>query len=78
MEPFIQYFISFLIYFAYWLHWVFIAACRLSLVASEWGLLSRCGVGLSWWWLPLLLSADSGVWASVVGPRGLNSVALAQ
>ena len=46
-----------LIYF--WLHWVFVAACRLSLVAASWGYSSLQCVGFSLHWLLLLRSMGS-------------------
>ena len=60
----------FLFYFL-WLHWVFIAARGLSLVATSGGYSSLWCVGFSLWWLLLLRSMDSrctgfgscGTWA---------------
>ena len=76
------FYFSFL-FFYFWLHWVFVAACRLSLVAVS--------TGFSLWWLLLLWSLGSrcmgfsscgsqalehrlsscGTWASVVVARRL-------
>ena len=48
------------IYFIYfWLHWVFIAARGLSLVAASGGYSSLRCAGFSLWWLLLLRSTDS-------------------
>ena len=44
-------FFSFLIFFNFWLHWVFVAACRLSLVAGSGGYSSLRHVGFSLRWL---------------------------
>ena len=50
------FFFSFSFYFFFWLHWVFVAACGLSLVAASGGYsLLRC-VGFSLRWLLLLWS----------------------
>ena len=43
----------------FWLHWVFVAACGLSLVAESWGYSSLWCVGFSLWWLLLLWSTGS-------------------
>ena len=47
--------------FNFWLHWVFIAACRLSLVEARGGLFSSCRAcsGFSLQGLLLLLSTGS-------------------
>ena len=45
----------------FWLHWVFIAAHRLSLVAAIGGYSWLCCMGFSLWWLLLLQSMDSRV-----------------
>ena len=66
----------FSIYF--WLRWVFVAACGLSLVAMSWGSVSLQCVGFSLQWLFLLQSMGSrdvgfsgcGSWAL---ERGLSS-----
>ena len=72
-------------YFIYfWLCWVFVAACRLSVVAASKGYSSLSYVGLSLWWFLLLQSTSSrheglsscGLWAlecrlSRCGIRGL-------
>ena len=48
-----------LFFFFFWLHWVFVAARRLSLVAESGGyFLLRCA-GFSLWWLLLLRSTGS-------------------
>ena len=49
-------FIYLFIYYFFWLHWVFIAECRLSLVAASWGYSSLWCVGFSLQWLLLLQS----------------------
>ena len=57
--------------FIFWLHWVFIAVCRLSLVAASGGYSLLLCVGFSFWWLLLLQSTGSrcvgfsicGMWA---------------
>ena len=52
----------FVCYFVFcWLHWVFIAACGLSLVAASRGYSSLLCAGLSLWWLLLLCSTGSRV-----------------
>ena len=72
-------FILFIYYF--WLHWVFVAARRLSLAAASGGYsLLQCA-GFSLQWLLLLQSTGSrhmgfsscGSWASVIVARGLQS-----
>ena len=72
------------IYIYFWLHWVFIAACGLSLVAVSGGYsLLQC-VGFSLRWLLLLWSTGSrrtgfsscGARASAVVARGLSSCGL--
>ena len=50
-------FIYLFIYF--WLHWVFVAALRLSLVAVSGGYSSLRCAGFSLWWLLLLWSTGS-------------------
>ena len=63
-------FIYFLfIYF--WLHWVFVATCRLSLVAASGGYPLLWCVGFSSWWLLLLQSTGSRHVGSVVVAHGL-------
>ena len=57
--------------FIFWLHWVFVAARRLSLVAVSRGYSSLRCMGFSLWWLLLLWSMGSrcvgfsscGTWA---------------
>ena len=51
------FFTNLFIYF--WLHWVFIAACRLSLVVASRGYSSLWCAGFSLWWLLLLRSTYS-------------------
>ena len=66
---FFEFFFSLFIYF--WLHWIFVAACRLSLVAASRGYSSLRCVGFSLWWLLLLQNTGSrcvgfsscGTWA---------------
>ena len=43
----------------FWLHWVFVAVCRLSLVAASRGYSSLWCTGFSLWWLLLLQSMGS-------------------
>ena len=43
----------------FWLHWVFVAACRLSLVVASGGYSSLLHAGFSLRWLPLLQSTSS-------------------
>ena len=45
--------------FYYWLHWVFVAACRLSLVAANMGYSSLQCASFSLRWLLLLRSTGS-------------------
>ena len=64
----------FLIYFIYfWLRWVFVAACALSLVAASRGYPSSQCVGSSLRWLLLLQSTGSGRVGSVAVAHGLSS-----
>ena len=68
----------FLVYF--WLRWVFVAACRFSLVAASRGYSSLRCTSFSLRWLLLLQSSGSrcagfsscGTWASVVVVHGLS------
>ena len=60
----------FLIYF--WLRWVFVAACGLSLVAASRGYSSLRCVGFSLWWFLLLWSTGSKHLGSVVVVHGLS------
>ena len=48
-----------LFYFCFWLHWVFVAVCRLSLVVVSGGYSSLWCVGFSLRWLLLLRSTGS-------------------
>ena len=50
---------GFCFFFYFWLHWVFIAACRLSLVAASRGYSSLRCTGFSLQWLLLLQSTGS-------------------
>ena len=67
-------FIYLFIYLYFWLRWVFIAACGLSLVLASGGYSLVWCVGFSTWWLLLLWSTGSrhtgfsscGMWFSVV------------
>ena len=54
---FIYTFIYLFVYF--WLHWVFVAACRLSLVVASGGYFLLWCAGFSLWWLLLLWLMDS-------------------
>ena len=57
--------------FYFWLHWVFVAARGLPLVAVSGGYsLLQCA-GFSLWWLLLLGAWALGAWASVVVARVL-------
>ena len=64
----------FLIYFIYfWLHWVFVAACALSLVVASGGYSSLWCAGFSLRWLLLLQSTGSRqVGFSSCGSRALE------
>ena len=74
MNGFIYFFINLLsIYFYFWLHWVFIAACRLSLVAASGGYSLLWCVGFSLWWLLFCGAWALGTRASVVVALGLSS-----
>ena len=61
----------FILFIYFWLHWVFIAACRLSLVVASGGYSSLQYAGFSLQWLVLLRSTGSrcagfsscGMWA---------------
>ena len=67
----INLFIYLFIYF--WLHWVFVAACRLSLVAASGGYSSLRCVGFSLGWLLLLWSTGSRrMGFSSCGSQGLE------
>ena len=58
--------ISFIFIMYFWLHWVFVAAHGLSLVAVCGGYSSMGCVGFSLWWLLLL-------WSNSSRAQGLNS-----
>ena len=49
----------FFLFFFFWLRWVFVAACRLSLVATGRGYSSLWYTSFSLWWLLLLQSMGS-------------------
>ena len=61
----------FILFISFWLRWVFLAACVLSLVAASRGYSSLWCAGFSLWWLFLLRSSGSrhagfsscGLWA---------------
>ena len=53
------FFYKFIYFIYFWLHWVFIAVCRLSLVAVSGGYSSSRCTGFSLWWLLLLRSRGS-------------------
>ena len=59
--------------FFFWLHWVFVAARGLSLVAASVGYSSLWCAGFSLRWLLLLRSMGSRCTASVVVVHGLSS-----
>ena len=71
MRSFLFYTFIYFIYFYFWLHWVFIAACGLSLVAASGGYSWLRCTGFSLQWLLLLQSTGSkrtgfsscGTWA---------------
>ena len=63
----------YLFLFIFWLHWVFIAACGLSVVAASGGFSSLRCAGFLLWWLLLLRSMGSRCVSSVVVARGLSS-----
>ena len=50
-------FLKFILFIYFWLHWVFVAARGLSLVAASGGYSSLQCVGFSLWWLLLLRSS---------------------
>ena len=66
----------FLLYFlvTFWLHWVFVAACGLSLVAASGSYCLVSCAGFSLWWLLLLQSTCSGAWNQWCG-TGLSCFA---
>ena len=45
--------------FIFWLFWVFVATCGLSLAAVRWGYTSLRCISFSLWWLLLLRSTGS-------------------
>ena len=59
-----------------WLHWVFVAVRRLSLVAASWGYSSLQCAGFSLWWLLFLRSTGSR--CSGFSSCGMGSRAQAQ
>lgn len=60
------YFITFMVIFFFWLHWVFVAACRSG------GLSSLLCTSFSWRWL-LVVSTGSRCTGSGAAARGLSS-----
>ena len=58
-------------FFNFWLRWVFVAVCRLSLVAASRVYSSLWCAGFSLWWLLLLQSTGSRRVGSLVVARGL-------
>ena len=61
----------FILFIYFWLHWVFVAARGLSLVAASGGYSSLRCMSFSLWWLLLLQSMGSRHVGSVVVARGL-------
>ena len=55
------------------MHWVFVAACGLSLVSESEGSSSLSSTGFSLWWLFCCGAWALGAWASVVSAQGLSS-----
>ena len=49
----------FILFIYFWLWWVFVAACRLSLIAASGGYSSLQCAGFSLWWLLSLWSTGS-------------------
>ena len=68
-------FLLLLFFFHLWLHWVFVAARGLSLVAVRGGYSSLRCTGFTWRWLLSLQSTDSRARASVVVAHGLSCFA---
>ena len=66
----------FILFIYFWLCWVFVAVCGLSLVAASGGYSSLRCMGFSLQWLLLLQSTALGTWASVVVAHGLSSCGL--
>ena len=74
-------FLFFDLFYFFWLCWVFVAVCGLSLVAASGRYSSLRCTGFSLWWLLLLRNMGSrhagvsscGTRASVVVARGLSS-----
>ena len=66
-------YIFFNLFFYFWLHWVFIAVCRLSLVAASGGYSSLQCTGFSLRWLLCCGARPLGTWVSVVVALGLSS-----
>ena len=70
---FLSFFFSINLFIYFWLHWVFVAAHGLSLVAASGGYSSLWCVGFSLWWLLLLQSRGSRhVGFSSCGSRALE------
>ena len=65
------YYFTLLFFFFLWLHWVFVAVCRFSLVTASRSYSSLQCVGLSLWWLLLCRAWALGKRASVVVAREL-------
>ena len=67
-----SYYYFLLIFLSFWLHWVFAAMCRLSLVAASRGYTSLQCMGFSLWW-PLSLQSMG---SSHIGLSGCSRWAL--
>ena len=57
----------------FWLHWVFIAACRLSLIVPSGDYSSLQCTNFSFGGFSCCGARVLGMWASVVAARGLSS-----
>ena len=73
---FILFYYYYYLFIYFWLHWVFVAACGLSLVVASGGYSSLWCVGFSLWWLLLLQSTGSRCAGFSSVARGLSSCAL--
>ena len=69
----VLFFFFFFLFIYFWLHWVFVAACELSLIAASGGYSLLWCVGFSLQWLLLLRSMGSKLSGSVAVARGLSS-----
>ena len=70
---FFLYIYLFILFIYFWLHWVFVAAHGLSLLAASGGYSSSQCMGFSLWWLLLLQSTGSRcVGLSSCGSRALE------